>query len=280
MLRQNPEGAGTHRPHAMETDTAKPHILVVDDESDMVALLQDLLRRAGFEADGASSGDEARRAMAERAYELLLLDLRLKSEDGMTLARQLRQRSSIPIIMISGSSDETDRVLLLELAADDFLIKPFSPRELVARVRAVLRRYAVPAGGPAGAAAAMPDAPMHPAPSAAPAGWRPAGLRFGDWLLDTSERELRHHDGSLCALTQAEYRLLEAFVEQPRRIWTRDQLLERTRSLETEVFDRTIDVLILRLRRKIEPNPKHPQFICTERGLGYVFAADVQRIGA
>ncbi|NRF72152.1 response regulator transcription factor [Aquincola sp. S2] len=251
----------------MDTDTPKPHILVVDDESDMVALLQDLLRRAGFEADGASNGEEARRALAARAYELMLLDLRLKSEDGLTLARQLRQGSPIPIIMISGSSDETDRVLLLELAADDFLVKPFSPRELVARVRAVLRRY--------GNAPAAPAAAPALAPAAGP--WCGKGLRFGDWVLDTDERELRLNDGTLCPLTQAEYRLLEAFVEQPHRIWTRDQLLERTRSLETEVFDRTIDVLILRLRRKIEPNPKHPQFICTERGLGYVFAADVTR---
>jgi len=267
----------------METVIDKPRILVVDDESDMVTLLQDLLQRAGFEAHGAASGAEARRALAERAYELMLLDLRLKSEDGLTLARQLREGSPMPIIMISGSSDETDRVLLLELAADDFLIKPFSPRELVARVRAVLRRYApapVPGGAAADAAAPGWDArPAVPAAPAAPSGWQARGLRFGDWLLDTAERELRRIDGTLCALTQAEYRLLEAFVEQPRRVWTRDQLLERTRSLETEVFDRTIDVLILRLRRKIEPNPKHPQFICTERGLGYVFAASVERVG-
>jgi two-component system OmpR family response regulator len=265
----------------METVIEKPRILVVDDESDMVTLLQDLLRRAGFEADGAASGAEARRALAASAYELMLLDLRLKSEDGLTLARQLREGSPMPIIMISGSSDETDRVLLLELAADDFLVKPFSPRELVARVRAVLRRYAAVSGPGAGAPAesAAPAWDARPPTPAAPVGWQARGLRFGDWLLDTAERELRRSDGTLCALTQAEYRLLEAFVEQPRRVWTRDQLLERTRSLETEVFDRTIDVLILRLRRKIEPNPKHPQFICTERGLGYVFAASVERVG-
>jgi two-component system OmpR family response regulator len=279
----------------METVIDKPRILVVDDELDMVTLLQDLLQRAGFETQGAASAAEARRALAERAYELMLLDLRLKSEDGLTLARQLREGSPMPIIMISGSSDETDRVLLLELAADDFLVKPFSPRELVARVRAVLRRCAaVPGHGAAAGEAMTPASDARPpalasptAPTAAtatgpaaPAGWRARGLRFGDWLLDTAERELRRCDGTLCALTQAEYRLLEAFVEQPRRVWTRDQLLERTRSLETEVFDRTIDVLILRLRRKIEPNPKHPQFICTERGLGYVFAACVERVGA
>ena len=247
----------------METlETTRPHVLVVDDEPDMVALLQDVLRRAGFEADGAACGDDARRAMASRSYALMLLDLRLKAEDGLTLARQMRQNSAIPIIMISGSSDETDRVLLLELAADDFLIKPFSSRELIARVRAVLRRYDL-------------------SPQAAPA--RPAApggnerLCFGDWTLDLTERELHRSDGSLCALTQAEFRLLEAFVRQPRRIWTRDQLLEQTRSLDTEVFDRTIDVLILRLRRKIEPNPKHPSYICTERGMGYLFSTDVTR---
>jgi len=249
----------------MET-TTKPQVLVVDDEPDMVALLQDVLSKAGFDADGAGSGAEARRAMAERAYDLMLLDLRLKGEDGLTLARQLRQSSPLPIIMISGSSDETDRVLLLELAADDFLVKPFSPRELVARVRAVLRRYE-----PAGSAAVQ-----APAPRVAAARSPSERLRFGDWVLDLTQRELRSAaDGMACPLTQAEFRLLETFVRQPQRVWTRDQLLEHTRSLDTEVFDRTIDVLILRLRRKIEPNPKHPQYICTERGIGYMFAAEV-----
>jgi two-component system OmpR family response regulator len=248
----------------------RPRILVVDDEADMVASLQDVLRKAGFEADGAPDGATARGLLAVQRYELLLLDLRLQAEDGLTLARLLRQRSDAPIIMISGSSDETDRVLLLELAADDFLIKPFSPRELVARVRAVLRRYGHGASEPA--ATDVAAAPKPPAPP------RGEQLRFGDWLLDVQERDLRHVDGSACPLTQAEYRLLEAFVRQPRRVWSRDQLLEHTRSVDTEVFDRTIDVLILRLRRKIEPNPKHPRYICTERGLGYAFAADVQKV--
>ena len=246
-------------------ETNRPHVLVVDDEPDMVALLQDVLRRAGFEVDGAQCGEEARRAMASRDYALMLLDLRLKTEDGLTLAREMRQASAIPIIMISGSSDETDRVLLLELAADDFLIKPFSPRELVARVRAVLRRYDK----------SPQAAPTPPAHAAARAGNE--RLRFGGWTLDLTERELHRVDGSLCALTQTEFRLLEAFVRQPRRIWTRDQLLEQTRSFDADVFDRTIDVLILRLRRKIEPNPKHPSYICTERGMGYLFSAEVTR---
>lgn len=246
-------------------ETNKPRILVVDDEADMVASLEDLLRKAGFDADGAANGTQMHAALARQAYALILLDLRLQSEDGLTLARELRQHSAIPIIMVSGASDETDRVLLLELAADDFLVKPFSPRELIARVRAVLRRYAVETGAPPS------NAPRPPKASSRDQ------IRFGTWVLDLAERELVHQDGSPCPLTQAEYRLLEAFVRQPQRVWTRDQLLEQTRSLETEVFDRTIDVLILRLRRKIEPNPKHPQYICTERGIGYVFAAPVTR---
>lgn len=240
-------------------ETTQPRVLVVDDEPDMIGLMQDVLRAAGFKVDGALGVVQARQAMAAQAYSLLLLDLRLEAEDGLTLAREVRQHSSIPIIMMSGRSDETDRVLLLELAADDFLVKPVSPREVVARVRAVLRRYGV-------TPAALPPR-------------RVGGkvlLKFGHWLLDLTERELRDEDGKPCALTQAEFRLLETFVRQPGRIWAREELLEQTRGLDTEVFDRSIDVLILRLRRKIEPNPKHPSFICTERGAGYMFTADVR----
>jgi len=163
--------------------------------------------------------------------------------------------------LVEGGKEKGE--IAVEQAYLDFLVKPFGPRELVARVRAVLRRYD-------GAQAA--SAPRSPAP----AGGAGERLRFGQWVLDLGERELRAvADGAPCALTQAEFRLLETFARQPRRVWTRDQLLEQTRSVDTEVFDRTIDVLILRLRRKIEPNPKHPQYICTERGIGYVFAAEV-----
>jgi two-component system, OmpR family, response regulator len=247
------------------TETGKTRILVVDDEPDMLVTLSDLLGQAGFEVDTAPTGIQMREAMARKTYALLLLDLRLRCEDGMTLARDLRQASNMPIIMISGASDETDRILLLELAADDFLVKPFSPRDLLARVRAVLRR------------AQGSVAPARPSPTAAAAGAPRELLQFGAWAMDLKERELIGEGGTPCALTPAEFRLLEAFVRQPHRVWTRDQLLEHTRSLETEVFDRTIDVLILRLRRKIEPNPKHPRYICTERGIGYVFAAEVTR---
>jgi two-component system OmpR family response regulator len=245
----------------------KLQILVVDDDADMVALLQDLLRQAGFEADGTGSGAEALQALRSGRHALVLLDLRLRGEDGLTLARRMRQMSRVPIVMLSGASDETDRVLLLELAADDFLIKPFSPRELVARVRAVLRRCG------ALAAPALPEA-VEPRGTNLPAHER---LAFDHWVLDLATRELRHADGAACPLTQAEFRLLEAFVRHPQRVWTRDELLLHTRSVDTDVFDRTIDVLILRLRRKIEPDPRHPRYIRTERGLGYLFAARVDR---
>jgi len=248
-----------------ETTASRARILVVDDERDMVALLQDLLGRAGFGVDGVHTGAAMQQAMQRERYELVLLDLRLKAEDGLMLARQLRQESAIPLIMISGASDETDRILGLELAADDFLVKPFSPRELVARVRAVLRRHGQPAAAPT---------PVRRAGGSV----RGERLGFGPWVLDLGERELRSREGAACALTQGEFRLLETFVRHPRRVWSRDELLEQTRSLDTEVFDRTIDVLILRLRRKIEPNPKHPQYICTERGMGYMFSAEVVRV--
>lgn len=243
------------------SEANKQRVLVVDDEPDMVAFLDDMLEKAGFEVDGVATGSQMRVCLARHAYALILLDLRLRSEDGLTLARELRQSSGVPIIMISGSSDETDRILLLELAADDFLIKPFSPRELLARIRAVLRR--------SDSAAAFPARPVKDSPRDL--------VHFGHWVLDLKDRELVSRDGQPCSLTQAEFRLLEAFVRHPRRVWTRDQLLEQTRGLDTEVFDRTIDVLILRLRRKIEPNPKHPQYICTEHGVGYVFAAETSR---
>ncbi|MED5621384.1 response regulator transcription factor [Ideonella sp. BN130291] len=246
----------------------KPNILVVDDEPDMVALLQDLLQQAGFDADGAFTGAQALQAIGQRAYALVLMDLRLKGEDGLTLARRMRQASRVPIVMLSGRSDETDRVLTLELAADDFLTKPFSPRELIARLRAVLRRTGA-ADGTAGAREPMPA-------SGAPG----EQLRFDQWVLDLRLRELRSTDGRPCGLTQAEFRLLEAFVRHPQRVWSRDELLLHTRSIDTEVFDRTIDVLILRLRRKIEPDPRHPRYIRTERGLGYLFAAKVDKLTA
>lgn len=255
-------------------DSTRTRILVVDDDADQLDTIGDLLRSAGFEADLVQTGSDLRRAMARRRYALLMLDLHLATEDGMCIARELRAHSSLPIIMISGAADHVDRILMLELAADDFLTKPFMPREMLARVRALLRRsHLEQQHGAAGVADRDASDPASVPPSATVTG---AVARFGQWQLRFEERELIDHDGRRCELTNQEFRLLEVLVRHPHRVWTREQLIEQTRSLDTDVFDRTIDVLILRLRRKIEPNPKLPQYICTERGQGYVFSAPVR----
>ena len=231
-----------------------PRILIVDDEQDMRDLLIDLIESGGFRAQAVADGTEMQRALAAGDHALLILDLRLRREDGLALARAVRQDSAIPIMILTGKGDETDRILGLELAADDYLMKPFNPRELLARVRALLRR----AGG-------------ELAPQRAPRNDRDDVTRFGDWVLDFSTRTLRSADDRPCALTPSEFALLEAFVRNANKVLTRDRLLESLRGDNADVFDRTIDVLILRLRRKIERNPCHPEFIRTERGIGYVF---------
>lgn len=237
------------------------HVLIVDDEAEMREMLCDLIESAGLRATAVEDGTAMRAELESGGYTLLILDLRLKREDGLTLARGvLRAASAIPIMILTGKGDETDRILGLELAADDYLMKPFNPRELLARVRALLRR----ASGDF-----LPALSASPAPSAAEAGHDL--LRFGEWTLDLTERVLRDRRKQPCALTPSEFTLLETFARNPARVLTRDQLLERLRGQECDAFDRTIDVLILRLRRKIERNPAHPEFILTERGLGYIF---------
>ena len=233
-----------------------PHVLIVDDEVDMRELLCDLIESHGLRATAVEDGGAMREQLARGDYSLLILDLRLRREDGLTLARSVRESSAIPIMILTGKGDETDRILGLELAADDYLMKPFNPRELLARVRALLRR----AGGDVVA-------------SRAPRGEETRGdvSRFGDWLLDFSARTLRDASNQPCPLTPSEYTLLEAFVRNANKVLTRDRLLENLRGENADVFDRTIDVLILRLRRKIERNPCHPEFIRTERGIGYIF---------
>ncbi|KEA62651.1 DNA-binding response regulator OmpR [Marinobacterium lacunae] len=240
------------------TEPVRLRILVVDDEADMRELLQDLLEDSGYEVHTAASGEEMRSALGAAVYSLVILDLRLKGEDGMQLARELRRQSSIPIMMLTGKGDETDRILGLEIAADDFLMKPFNNRELVARVRATLRRST-----------------ELSAPTSRNDQYRHERLSFDGWILDLSARTLARPDGKPEPLTGAEFTLLEALVKAHGRVLSRDQLLEATRGLDANVFDRTIDVLILRLRRKIEPNPRQPRYIRTERGLGYQFCEAV-----
>ncbi|MEX1215679.1 response regulator [Saccharospirillum sp.] len=233
------------------------HILIVDDDADMRLMLSDALSGVGYAVHAVATGREMMAALDRYPIALLILDLKLEREDGLQLARDLRATSDIPIMMLTGKGTDVDRILSLELAADDFLMKPFNVRELMARIHALLRR-----------AKALNAAPEIPAQVR-------QGVRFGGWMLDYNLRELTNSDGQRVDLTYAEYNLLEAFIKSPSRIWTREQLIEQSRGLDATVYDRTIDVLILRLRRKIEPNPRQPKYIRTERGVGYLFAAEV-----
>ncbi len=203
-----------------------------------------------------SSGAEVAAVMARETIDLVILDRRLKGEDGMQIARRLREGSAIPILLLTGLAEEADRVMGLELGADDYLTKPFSPRELLARIRALLRR----ANAQATVASEMAKVRAY---------------RFGNWELSIGLRKLKSAQGQKVDLTNGEFSLLAAFLSAPLRVLTRDQLLELSRLHNAEVYDRLIDVQILRLRRKIEADPAHPRFIKTERGAGYVFDAEV-----
>lgn len=232
------------------------HLLVVDDDQAILDLLTDFLSEHGFTVATATDGRTMGQALDARPSDLVILDVKLPGEDGLSLAARLRATADIPIIMLTGQGGDIDRIVGLELGADDYVVKPFNPRELLARIKAVLRR------------SRGTDAPRAE-------GERPDRRRFRGWEVDLSTRVLTAPDGRPVSLTQGEFNLLEALVRAPNRILSRDQLLTMTRLTDGDVFDRTIDVLILRLRRKIEPNPKTPSLIRTERGLGYVFAADV-----
>jgi two-component system OmpR family response regulator len=235
-------------------------ILVLDDEPEVLAWIGSVLTDGGLQHTAVESGSAMQRALREQPHSLVLMDLRLQGEDGLTLARELRRNSTVPIIMMTGKGDEADRVLGLELAADDYLVKPISGRELLARVRATLRR-STELSHPA----VRPDDVVH------------ERYLFGDFVLDMTTRTLAHQDGVACELTRGEFALLAAMVRRAGHIWSRDELVAQFRGSEAEVYDRSVDVLILRLRRKIEPNPRQPAYIRTERGLGYVFGVTVTR---
>jgi two-component system, OmpR family, response regulator len=238
-------------------ETMSSHILVIDDDSQIRALLQDYLAENGLRVSIASNGAEMSRILNDEAIDLVILDLRLGGEDGMAIARSLRDQSAIPIVMLTGVRDEADRVMGLELGADDYLTKPFSPRELLARIRTVLRRTK----------SSMPAQSKQREIRA---------YRFGGFELNLRTRRLRRINGDAIALTNGEFNLLAALLAAPERILTRDQLLEASRVYDNEVYDRAIDIQVLRLRRKIETDPSQPQFIVTERGAGYVFSSAVE----
>lgn len=233
------------------------HVLAVDDDPAIRQLVSDYLTENDLRVTAVASGKELQAVMARETIDLVVLDVRLQGEDGMQIARQLRERSQIPILMLTGRAEEADRVMGLELGADDYLTKPFSPRELLARIRALLRR--------AKAQATVADAIA-----------KVRAYRFGPWELNIGLRKLKGRDGKLVNLTNGEFSLLVAFLSAPQRVLSRDQLLDLSRLHNAEVYDRSIDVQILRLRRKIEPDPSQPQFIVTERGAGYRFDAQVE----
>jgi DNA-binding response OmpR family regulator len=233
------------------------HIVIVDDDPAIRTMIVNYLTEQGFRASGAADGGAMGRLLDAGGADLVILDLRLGSEDGMDIVRRIRAESNLPIIIVTGQRrDEVDRIIGLELGADDYLTKPLNLRELLARVRAVLRRAAAPAPGPENG--------------------KRARYRFAGWQLDLRRRELLSPGGEKVALTKGELNVLAAFVQAPQRVLSREQLLAATRVHDEEVYDRSVDVQILRLRRKLETDPSAPQLIRTERGAGYVFAVPVE----
>jgi two-component system, OmpR family, response regulator len=235
-------------------------VLIVDDDPEIRDLVSSEVEQQGWKPATAGSEAEMGASLRGETPDIILLDIRLPDQDGLTIARRLRATSSIPIIMLTGIGSDTDRIVGLELGADDYVVKPFNPRELIARIKAVLRRTS---------GKGMETSPAESLGHEC--------RRFGGWFIDLTARVLSDPGGRPVSLTNAEFLLLETFVNAPHRVLSREQLLERTHSDEADVFDRTIDVLILRLRRKIESNPQAPRFIRTERGAGYVFDADEEK---
>jgi DNA-binding response OmpR family regulator len=239
--------------------SAGVRLLVVDDDDGVLDMLRRYFTGQGFEVSAAANGAEMREVLAQTNVDLVLLDLGLPGEDGFELTRQLRKSWNGALIIITGRGESVDRVVGLELGADDYVTKPFDLRELLARVRSVLRRAAP--------AAAAGDAASQVA------------LQFGNFLLIPQSRTLRTTDGATIALTTGEFELLRVFVEHPNRVLSRDDLMERIHGRNAGPFDRAIDVQIGRLRRKIESDPANPELIKSVRGAGYLFSARVSRQG-
>jgi two-component system OmpR family response regulator len=240
--------------------TQAPHIAVVDDEQPARDMVGEYLRMHGFAVSLCDGGKSLRQCIARQPPDLIVLDLNMPEEDGLSIIRDLKQRMSVPIIMLTATASAIDRVVGLELGADDYVAKPCELRELLARIRSVLRRSV---GKPTGAAAAAP------APAAAPP---PARVRFGTKWLDHDSQALRDDEGNEHPLTASEYGLLKVFAANPKRVLSRDRLLALANARDAEAFDRAIDLRIMRIRRKIEPDPARPSVIRTVRGGGYLFS--------
>lgn len=225
-----------------------PRILVVDDDADLRVLVSDFLGMNGMDVGSAANGAEMDERMAERRFDLVVLDLMMPGEDGLSILRRLRKPGGPGVIMLSAMGDDTDRIIGLEVGADDYVAKPCNPRELLARVRAVLRRRSEQGGGASG--------PVR---------------RFGDWTLDIVQRSVGRIGAAASPLTDAEFRTLNAFLDRPQRVLTRDQLIEHGKGMDSDVFDRAIDVTISRLRKKLGPDDP----IRTVRNEGYMFTLKV-----
>jgi two-component system, OmpR family, response regulator len=238
--------------------TDNGHILVVDDQKDVCDVVAEYLTSEGYRVSTAQSGDEMRRVLAQNPADLVILDLMLPGEDGLALARALRSESQMGIVIVTGRGELVDRIIGLEMGADDYLPKPFNLRELLARVKSVLRRVQ-------GATEARPAPPRQ-------------RVRFSGWELDLASRELTSPGGEPVRLTTGEFDLLAVFVHNPNQVLSRTRLLDLARSREAGPFDRTIDVQVGRLRRKIEEDPQNPTMIKTVRGGGYTFAPTVEPI--
>jgi DNA-binding response OmpR family regulator len=239
--------------------TTAAHILVIDDDPVVRDLVVEYLGKHDLRVSAGCSGRQLFELFDREAIDLVLLDLKLPGEDGMQLARQLRERATVPIVLLTGRDEEADRVMGLELGADDYVTKPFSPRELLARVRAVLRRYQVQS--------TLPERDHTR-----------RAFRFSGWELNLRTRRLLAPDGTAVDLSNGEFSLLNALCRAPQRVLTRDQLLSLSRLHEAEVYDRTIDAQIRRLRLKVEPDPARPVLIVTERGAGYRLASEVETL--
>jgi two-component system OmpR family response regulator len=235
---------------------SQPHILLVEDDNEISALLTRYLRGNDCRVSAAKDGREMDGVLATSRIDLIVLDLMLPGEDGLAICRRLRAASHVPIIIVTAKGSELDRIIGIEMGADDYLGKPFNPRELLARIRAVLRRTSSAAVTPAHGGART--------------------LSFAGWTLDCALRELRDPGGARVSVTGAEYDLLQALCERPGRVLSRDQLLDITQGRTAGVFERSVDILVSRLRRKIEPDPGHPAFIKTIRSGGYMFTPAVQ----
>lgn len=234
----------------------REHLLIVDDDKEIRNLLTDYLEQADYRVTAVGDGKAMRRVLEANRIDLVILDLMLPGEDGLTLCRELRSRTNLPVLMLTARGDEVDRIIGLEMGADDYLAKPFNPRELLARIKSVVRR----------AQALPPNMKTDKAHI----------LRFAGWALDVATRNVTAGDGLVVPLSGAEYRLLRVFLDHPQRVLTREQLLELANGREAILFDRSIDVLVGRLRKRLRDDSREPVLIKTVRGEGYVLAASVE----